>query len=368
MNVTPEMKAQLEEQKKQCIHCKLISGEQPGAKTVFKDSKMASMLDIYPIVKGHLSYMPIEHYPMPAYIPGDEFTHMFALIPNFAKALKKSLVRTGFNVFIAVGGVAGQMSPHFLVHLLARESGDKLKTLEFKGKGERMEAKTIEMLGNNLPIMMRNHFGRHPASWHSGKGIVPEHLADVASSDDVVYEDEQVLVVAPVRAENKAHLVVYSKVEPKLIENLSQDESSHLFFAGSFASTAIFEGMGCHATNIILKSGVSDDNKDGQLSLHVFGLKINWQADQNMDGLDQVEKEIKDEMWQVKLGASGTKVKGSSRAGSESKSAAVLGKKKVKKIGGKKKKGTESLEDLAARIAPAAPEDEISRAIKKVRK
>ena len=36
MQLTPEIKAQLTEQKKQCIFCKLISGEMP-AKTVFED-------------------------------------------------------------------------------------------------------------------------------------------------------------------------------------------------------------------------------------------------------------------------------------------------------------------------------------------
>ena len=45
MNITPEMKAQLKEQAKQCIHCKLISGEQPGAKTIFKDNNTVAMLD-----------------------------------------------------------------------------------------------------------------------------------------------------------------------------------------------------------------------------------------------------------------------------------------------------------------------------------
>ena len=38
MEITPEMKAQLEEQKKQCVFCKIISGEIPG-KEVFSDDK-----------------------------------------------------------------------------------------------------------------------------------------------------------------------------------------------------------------------------------------------------------------------------------------------------------------------------------------
>ena len=40
MELTPQIKAQLAEQKKQCIFCRLISGEIPGAKKVFEDDKV----------------------------------------------------------------------------------------------------------------------------------------------------------------------------------------------------------------------------------------------------------------------------------------------------------------------------------------
>ena len=372
MEISPEQKAQMEAQKAQCIHCKLIPGEQPGAKTVYSDSKVVSMIDIYPAVKGHLAYMLTEHYPMPAYIPGDEFIHMFALISPLAKAIKKGMVRTGFNVFVAVGGVAGQMSPHFLVHLLPREKGDGFSTFEFRGKGDRMAKEQTTMLSNNLPIMMKNHFGRHPASWHSGSGVAAAHLDDI--SGDVVYQDEKVLVVAPTLCENKAHLIVYSKEEKSNVENLSQDSCAHFWFAASFASTAIFEGLGCHATNMVLKSGVSDDNPSGRLALHVFGrwqddgFKINWQAEQTQDNLDPVQKQIKDEMWAVKFDLSS---KSGSKGSSGVKAASSIGTVKIgsKKKGslGKKKKSGGSLSDLASRIAPKNPSDEIHRAIEKMR-
>ena len=299
MNITPEMKAQLQEQKKQCIHCKLISGEQPGAKTIFKDDKTTAMLDIYPFVKGHASFMTIEHYPMPAYIPGDEFTQMFALIPGIAKAMQKATVSRGFNVFIAVGGVAGQQSPHFLVHLLPRDPDDHKTQFMFRGT-EVMEEGIIKMLAQNMPIMMTNHFKRHPNSWHAGKGNVPAHLTEIYENNSVIYEDEQVLCVALKKGHGKAHLILYSKDEEKDITRLSQEQSSHLFFAASFASTAIFEGLKCHATNIILKSGRSADNPSGRLAVHVFGRwqgdgleKMNWKAEQTKENLDSLQKEIK---------------------------------------------------------------------------
>ena len=306
MNLTPEMKAQLKEQAKQCVHCKLMSGEMPGAKIFFQDNKTSAMLDIYPFVKGHASFMTKEHYPMPAYIPGDEFTQMFALIPELAKAMQDATVSRGFNVFVAVGGVAGQMSPHFLVHLLPRDPDDNKSNFLFKGT-DTMDQGTLQMLAQNMPIMMRNHFGRHPASWHTGKGNVPAHLTKIYEENTVVYEDEQVLVVAPQKTHGKAHLIVYSKVQAQDIRKLSQEESAHLFFAASFASTAIFEGMKAHATNIVLKSGQSPDNPKAELAVHIFGRwqedgleKMNWQPKQTQENLDSLEKELKSNALTIK--------------------------------------------------------------------
>ena len=135
MNLSPEIKAQLMEQKKQCIHCKLISGEIPNAKKVFEDSKTTALLDIYPIVKGHTIYLLKEHYPMPAYLSEEEFRHKFALIPQLAKAIKGGMVSTGINLFLAIGGAAGQQSYHLLAHLLPREEGDKFYNFMFKKGG-----------------------------------------------------------------------------------------------------------------------------------------------------------------------------------------------------------------------------------------
>ncbi len=306
MNITPEMKAQLAEQKKQCIHCKLISGEQPGVKTIFQDNVTSAMLDIYPFVKGHASFMTKEHYPMPAYIPGNEFSHLFALIPELASAMQKATVSRGFNVFVAVGGAAGQSSPHFLVHLLPRDPDDHKDQFSFKGK-ESMDEQTIKMLAQNMPIMMKNHFGRHPNNWHTGKGNIPSYLGKIYEQDNVVYEDEQVLCVAPKISHGKGHLIIYSKDEEKDIRKLSQAQSSHFFFAASFASTAIFEGMKCHATNIVLKSGQSTDNPSGRLAIHVFGRwqgdgleTMNWKSAQTQDNLDPLQKEIKSNAFAVK--------------------------------------------------------------------
>ncbi len=331
MQITPEIKAQLAEQKKQCIFCKLIAGEMP-AKTVFEDDKCIAMLDIYPAMKGHTLFMLKEHYPLPAYVSGEEFRHKFSLIPDLVAALKSAVVRTGANVFVAMGGVAGQQAPHFLVHLFPREVGDGWFKYLFDRNKEGLDEKGKSMLANNMPIMMNNHFGRNPAAWHVGKGDVPAHLVAVYERDFVIYEDEKVLCVAPETSVAKGHLVVYSKEEGKDVEKLSQESSSHFFFTGSFASTAVFEGLGAQGTNIILKSGVADDNPTGRLAMHVIprwqndGIDLLWQPSQPSYDLDSLASKIKDASWKVKYG-------GTSKAEEKKKVIPAL-EKKVERIGG----------------------------------
>lgn len=301
MQLTPEIKAQLEAQKAQCIFCKLISGEM-SAKTVFSDDVVIAMLDIYPGCKGHTLVMLKEHYPIMPYIPSEEFAHYFGLLPQLSAAVMKSTVSTAINVFIANGGVAGQQSPHFLLHLLPRETGDGFLHFLF-GKKVSTATDKVNMLKNNLPIMLQNHFARNPAPWHTGVGARPNWLVP---SGEVIYEDEQVLACIPEKGAVEGHIEIYSKQQEKDFTKLSIAESAHLFYVASFAATAVFEGLGAQGTNIILKSGISDDNPDGKLILHVLprrqgdGLeKLHWQPQQPSYNLDEVMEKIRDKAWQV---------------------------------------------------------------------
>ena len=305
MNLSPEIKAQLMEQKKQCIHCKLISGEIPNAKKVFEDSKTTALLDIYPIVKGHTIYLLKEHYPMPAYLSEEEFRHKFALIPQLAKAIKGGMVSTGINLFLAIGGAAGQQSYHLLAHLLPREEGDKFYNFMFK-KGGQLNGEETKILKNNFPLMMRNHFTRNPCEWHKGEGMIPEYLKDAHENNNILYEDEKVLCVLPRGSSAKGHVIIYSKQEEKYVEKLSQEDSTHLFFTASLTSTLVFENLKAQGSNIIMKSGESDDNPLGKLEVHIFprwqndGLNLEWQPKQANYNLDQIAKKINDKTWAVK--------------------------------------------------------------------
>jgi histidine triad (HIT) family protein len=349
MELTPEIKAQLEEQKKQCIFCKLISGEMP-AKTVFEDDTVIAMMDIYPALKGHFTYMLKEHYPIMPYIPADEFTHLFGLIPQLSEAAQSGLIKTGMTVFIANGGVAGQQSPHFLLHFLPRDKGDGFFNFMFKCN-ESLEDEKLKVLSNNFPIMMSNHFKRNPASWHLGNGESVSFLKDVYENSNVLYEDEKVLCVIPEKGAVAGHIEIYSKAEEKDITKVSIEDSAHLFFTASLAATLVFEGLGAQGTNIILKSGLTDDNLNGKLCIHVLprfeedSLKeMLWQPTQPEYDVDDIASQIKNNTWKVKYTEEKKEV--------VEKKESVVKEPTVIKIGEKKSSN---------------PEDEIKEAIERMK-
>ncbi len=302
---TPEIKAQLAAQKAQCLFCKLIAKE-IESKIVFEDDAAIAVLDINPALKGHTLFLLKEHYPIMPYIPPDEFRHYFGLIPKLSRAVKEGIVRTGMSLFIANGGIAGQQSSHFLIHLLPRENGDGFFNFLFSGGREELTGEGKKVLVRNFPLVMENHFRRIPAVWHRGKGNIPPFLEKIYESSPLLYEDERVLVVLAKRGMVPGHVEIYSKTEVKLIENLSEEEVVHLFYTASCAASLLFEGLKAQGTNIILKSGRSDDNPEGGLVVHVLPRKegdglpdLCWKPRSADYDLDSVASKIKDRTWKI---------------------------------------------------------------------
>src|SRR3989344_53827 len=273
MQLTPEIKAQLQEQKKQCIFCKIISKEMES-KIVFEDKLTLAALDIRPAVNGHTLFMLKEHYPIMPYIPPEEFKHFFGLIPQLSKSIKSAMLTTGINVFIANGGAAGQQSPHFLIHLLPREEQDGFFNFLFQRTEQKLSAVQTKFLIDHL-LPLRSHFARPPAP--GGPAAIPApaiknplFLRSVYENSTLLYEDGQCLVVLPNRAVVAGHLEIYSKEEEKEIARLSAESSARLFYVASAAAVALFEGLKAQGTNILVQSGTADDNPQGQLCLHIL--------------------------------------------------------------------------------------------------
>ncbi len=294
VEITPEIQLQLNEAKKQCPFCKIIGKEIP-AEDVYSDDNLHAILDMNPWVKGHVLLMPKEHYPIMPYLPSETFKYLFGKMPKFIKALKKSMIATGANIVIANGAVAGQQSPHFLIHALPREHGDKIDKYAFN-KSINIDKLKFEhankLLKQNLPTMMKNHFRRNPSKWR-----IKEF------QNGYVYEDEKVICKLPNNPQCVGHLEIISK-DFNDFENMDEDSASHLFFTASFCATAVFEGLGAHGSNIIMKTGYCTDNNN-ELSIHILpryegdGLDLIGTPMKNKPDNKAVAAKIKDETFIV---------------------------------------------------------------------
>ncbi len=351
MPLPPEVQAQLAEQKKQCVFCKILSKEVPG-KLVFEDSKTAALLDIYPAIKGHTLSLPKEHYPILPYLPPEDFKALFGTLPALCKAVKGALITTALNIFIANGGAAGQQAPHFLVHLFPRDPGDGFFNFLWKQKKNSLPEDKLKLLAQNFTAIMQDHFQKNPAPWHAGKGTLPEFLKKIADLSIILYEDEKVLVILPKDSAIPGQIEIYSKTEESFLEKLSPEDSLHLFTLASFAASLLFQILEAQGTNLIAKSGKTDDHLSGKLCLYVLprrqgdGLEsMMWKPAQPNYDLDAVAEKIKDKTWKIK-------------EEKKNEIPLTINKPEVRKIS----------EDKIAPPKESSPHDEIRAAIKKMQK
>lgn len=123
-NMNPEEIETLRRQN--CIFCKIGSGEIPSKK-IYEDDLCIAFLDIQPLTFGHAILTTKQHYVFFSQVPDNETKHIFKVAKQISQSMLKALQVKGTNIFIANGELAGQMAPHFLVHIIPRKEEDNLK-------------------------------------------------------------------------------------------------------------------------------------------------------------------------------------------------------------------------------------------------
>lgn len=119
--MSPEELAEF--QAKNCIFCRISSGEVPS-KTVYSDDDCVAVLDISPATKGHMLLMPKEHHSVMPQLPEHLTEHLFMVARQLSQAALRGLDCNGMSIFVANGIAAGQRAPHFMVHLIPRNDND----------------------------------------------------------------------------------------------------------------------------------------------------------------------------------------------------------------------------------------------------
>src|SRR3989344_9282744 len=139
----------------QCIFCLIAQGSIP-AKKLYEDNQVIAVLDINPAVPGHILLFPKNHI---AVMPqmNDELTSHIGMV---AKQLSASIIRAlkaeGTSIFVANGAVAGQRAPHFMMHIMPRDSNDGIALNLPEGK---LDEKTTNLVFTRLAQAVSKNFG-----------------------------------------------------------------------------------------------------------------------------------------------------------------------------------------------------------------
>lgn len=131
-----------------CIFCKIVSGQIPGAK-VYEDDRVLAFMDIAPLNRGHLLVVPKEHVETIADIDPELYGHLAWVICRLAKAVQTAVKPDGMNVMQLNGKAGNQVVPHVHMHLVPRWQGDGLTICAWEPvMGDKVEisatAETIE--------------------------------------------------------------------------------------------------------------------------------------------------------------------------------------------------------------------------------
>lgn len=109
-----------------CVFCAVVAGEAPAI-PVYEDDGYLAILDIRPIVRGHVLVIPKVHTVDLTDTPPETVAGMMRIGQRVAKAARASeLHADGNNVVINDGKAAFQSVFHIHLHVAPRQSGDKL--------------------------------------------------------------------------------------------------------------------------------------------------------------------------------------------------------------------------------------------------
>jgi len=110
-------------EQEQCLFCK-ISKKEVNSYIVYEDGLCIAVLDINPVIPGHVLLYAKEHAAVIPQINPKTFAHVLKITRKLSFALLKGLKAVGTTIYAANGYAAGQVSPHHLIHLIPRYVDD----------------------------------------------------------------------------------------------------------------------------------------------------------------------------------------------------------------------------------------------------
>lgn len=102
---------------KDCLFCKIVSGEIPSNK-VYEDDSVIAFHDIDKKAPVHLLIVPKKHLSSVAETDEEDMWVLAHIMSVAKKLAEDNGLRNGFRLVINTGKDAGQSVPHLHVHLL----------------------------------------------------------------------------------------------------------------------------------------------------------------------------------------------------------------------------------------------------------
>lgn len=98
-----------------CIFCKIINGEIPS-KRIYEDDKVIVMMDINPVVDGHVLVIPKEHKTDFTELDSELLNHIYDVAKKLTPQLLEKLECNSMTFTVNYGDA--QVVKHFHLHLL----------------------------------------------------------------------------------------------------------------------------------------------------------------------------------------------------------------------------------------------------------
>jgi ATP adenylyltransferase len=111
----------------QCVFCGLLASDLPNEETniVWRDDKVAVILNAYPYGSGHTLVMPVRHLGELEALTEDESQALWNAITKTARVVKLAYTAPGLNVGFNLGSASGAGIPdHLHAHVLPRWNAD----------------------------------------------------------------------------------------------------------------------------------------------------------------------------------------------------------------------------------------------------
>ncbi|MBN1157690.1 HIT family protein [Candidatus Woesearchaeota archaeon] len=106
-----------------CIFCKIATGKIPCAK-LHESKEILAFLDIAPANKGHCLVIPKKHLETITEIPDALLSKMITAVKELTARIDRALKPDGFNIINNNKKPAGQLVPHFHIHVIPRFIND----------------------------------------------------------------------------------------------------------------------------------------------------------------------------------------------------------------------------------------------------